>query len=202
LFGISCTPPVFKSVWSEEKAPKKFTATFETTHGNFEIEAMREWSPAGVDRLYQLIKRGFYTDIAIYRVVPGYVVQFGISNDQTKNNAWTSVEVPDEPTIEKNLLGTISFARGGPNTRGTQLFINIANNSPRLDTLSFREVSGFPVVAKVTSGMEHVLLFFDEYGNRPSIDQDSINKYGNRYLQQQYPELDYIQKAYLTPDWQ
>lgn len=133
FFG--CSPKHFKSKWTEEKAPEYFKARFETTKGNFDIEARREWSPDGVDRLYQLIKHGFYTDIALFRVVPDFVVQFGIHNDSSVTKAWRDHPIPDEPVIKKNEAGTISFARGGPKTRTTQIFINLKSNSPRLDEL-------------------------------------------------------------------
>jgi len=193
----SCSKNAFKEKWAQRQAPDYFKARFETTKGHFDIEARREWSPAGVDRLYQLIKSGFYEDIALFRVVPDYVVQFGIHNDSTLNRAWRKFEVPDEPVMKKNELGTIAFARAGKNTRTTQIFININNNSPRLDTLSYVGVSGFPVIGRVTEGMDVVLSFYDEYGNEPAGKQDSIHTYGNAYLKRNYPELDYLKKAYL-----
>ena len=199
---ISCQPELFSTKWTTQKAPATFKARFETTHGTFDIQAVREWSPAGVDRLYQLLKYGYYKDMAIFRVVPGYVVQFGISNDTILNRAWNSYKVPDEPVLKENTFGTISFARGGPDSRGTQLFINIGNNSPRLDTINYKDVIGFPVVAEVTTGMDNVTQFFGEYANYPISRQDSILKYGNEWLQRNYPELDYIENAFLISDYQ
>lgn len=200
FLAIGCSPKTFKTKWTEEEAPETFKARFETTKGNFDIYAEREWSPAGVDRLYQLIKRGFYTDIALYRVVPNFVVQFGISNDSLLNKQWESVIIPDEEVKKKNLKGTISFARAGKETRSTQLFINLKSNSPYLDEISGGGVTGFPVVAEVTEGMDVVMEFYDEYGNAPATKQGRIYAKGNEFLKEEYPELDYIVKAYLLKD--
>ena len=205
LLGVSCLVIIlsacnrnaFKEKWTSIEAPSYFKARFETTQGNFDIEARREWSPIGVDRLYQLIKSGFYEDIALFRVVPDYVVQFGIHNDSTLNRSWRKFKLEDEKVIAKNELGTIAFARGGKNTRTTQIYINIKNNSPRLDTLSNVGVIGFPVIAKITDGMDVVLSFYEEYGNAPARRQDSIHTYGNAFLQRKFPKLDYLKKAYL-----
>ena len=118
---VSCSPKLFKEKWTEEEAPAYFKARFETTQGNFDIEAKRAWSPEGVDRLYQLIKNEFYSDIAIFRVVPGFVAQFGIHNDSLINASWRSFKIEDEEVVESNDFMTISFARVGVKTRTTQL---------------------------------------------------------------------------------
>lgn len=188
---------VFKDKWLKKQAPETFNARFETTKGNFEIEADRSWSPKGVDRLYQLIQSEFYTDIALFRVVPDFVVQFGIHNDSILNKSWESYKIPDEPTLEPNVEGAISFARGGEESRTTQIFINLKSNSPRLDTIFYSGVRGFPVIAKVTKGMDVVNSFYKDYGNEPATKQDSIQIKGNDYLRKNYPELDYITKAYI-----
>ena len=188
---------VFKDKWLKKQAPETFKARFETTKGNFEIEADRSWSPKGVDRLYQLIQSEFYTDIALFRVVPDFVVQFGIHNDSILNKSWESYKIPDEPALEPNVEGAISFARGGEESRTTQIFINLKSNSPRLDTIFYSGVRGFPVIAKVTKGMDVVNSFYKDYGNEPATKQDSIQIKGNDYLRKNYPELDYITKAYI-----
>jgi cyclophilin family peptidyl-prolyl cis-trans isomerase len=197
LVILSCSPKIFKEYWTKKQAPEVFKARFETTKGNFDIEAQRQWSPKAVDRLYQLIKSEFYTDIALYRVVPNFVAQFGVHNDSIINNSWQKYKVIDEPTLEKNIEGTISFARSGKDSRSTQLFINLKSNSPRLDTINYNGVKGFPVIAKVTEGMNIVMSFNNEYGENPGKRQDSIQKYGNSYLRNNYPKLDYIKKAYI-----
>lgn len=192
----SCAPKLFKEKWTEEQAPEYFKARFETSQGNFDIEAKREWSPQGVDRLYQLIKRGYYTDMSIFRVVPNFVAQFGIHNDSVIYNGWSSVKVDDEPNIISNTKGTISFARGGVKTRTTQIFINLKDNE-RLDGLDYSGVKGFPVIGKVISGMENVEKFHDGYGDKLGMRQDSIQKYGNKFIRKNYPEIDFIYKAYI-----
>ncbi|MDF0705785.1 peptidylprolyl isomerase [Flagellimonas okinawensis] len=190
----------FKLKWTNEKAPEYFTAKFETTKGDFEIQSRREWSPAAVDRLYQLIEHGFYTDIAIFRVLPNYVAQFGIHNDSTITSSWNRVKIKDEPVLKPNTQGSVSFARGGPETRGTQLFINLKDNSPRLDTISFMDVTGFPVVAQVISGFDVVESFYDGYKAELDDKQGTIYDQGNTYLRKNYPKLDYIHKASITKE--
>jgi len=191
---ISCSPKIFNEKWTKKQAPDHFKARFETTQGNFDIEAKREWSPHAVDRLYQLIKNDFYSDIGIFRVIPEFVVQFGIHNDSMVNNSWKKYEILDEPVLQKNDSMAISFARDGINSRTTQIFINLKDNH-RLDTVNYNGVKGFPVIARITQGMETVHEFYDTSDNVP--DQDSINTYGNAYLKRNYPDLDYIKKVYI-----
>ena len=193
----ACGKKIIKDKWLKKEAPAVFKARFETTKGNFDIEAHREWSPKAVDRLYQLISTDFYTDIALYRVVPNFVVQFGIHDNADLNKAWSSYKVPDEAVKKSNAESTISFARGGKETRDTQLFINLKNNA-RLDSIFYSGVTGFPVIAKVTNGMDVVKSFYDVYGEKPGRKQDSIQKSGNSYLKSTFPKLDYIKKAYIV----
>jgi peptidyl-prolyl cis-trans isomerase A (cyclophilin A) len=195
IFFAGCSPKTFKSKWAKESAPPQFAARFETTDGIFEIEAHREWSPKGVDRLYQLIKHGYFTNIPVYRVVPNFVAQFG-GFDTVANKNWEQTKLPDEPVVKSNLKGTLSFARAGRQTRSNQLFINLADNI-RLDTsgTSTAGVIGFPVIASVTSGMEVVAKFFS-YNDEPRRNM----KRGTDPLimfKEKYPQMDYIQKAYL-----
>jgi cyclophilin family peptidyl-prolyl cis-trans isomerase len=193
----SCSPKIFKDKWTKIEAPETFKARFETTKGNFEIEAHRKWSPKAVDRLNQLITGEFYTNIALYRVVPNFVAQFGVHNDNNLNKSWNSHEVIDEPVVEKNVIGTIAFARGGKKTRTSEIFINLKNNSPYLDTIYYSGVKGFPVVAKVTKGMEVIKQFYSGYSEKPANRIDSIYKKGNTYLKNNFSKLDYIKKAYI-----
>jgi cyclophilin family peptidyl-prolyl cis-trans isomerase len=195
----ACSKKVFKEKWTQEQAPEYFKARFETTQGNFDIEAKREWSPEGVDRLYQLIKSEFYTDIAIFRVRPNFVAQFGIHNDSILNKSWRKYKLNDEPVVEKNYKGAISFARGGKKTRTTQIFVNLKDNL-RLDTYNSGGVKGFPVIAKVIAGMENVEKFYGGYGDDLGMRQDSIQQYGNKFIKNNYPKVDYIYKAYLLKD--
>lgn len=191
---FSCSKKLFNEKWTKEKAPSEFKAKFETTKGDFEIYAKREWSPQGADRLYSLIKNGFYTDIAIFRVVPNFVAQFGIHNDSIINNRWSKFGINDEPVLVKNDSMTIAFARGGKKTRTTQIFINLKSNN-RLDELDYDGVKGFPVIAKVTKGAENVLEFHNKYGDKLGFRQDSIQKFGNKFIRKNYPEIDFIIKA-------
>jgi cyclophilin family peptidyl-prolyl cis-trans isomerase len=193
---LSCSEKVFKEKWTKIEAPEYFKARFETTQGNFDIEARREWSPEGVDRLYQLIKTEFYTDIPVFRVVPNFVAQFGIHNDSILNSSWAKYKISDEPVIEKNFKGAISFARGGVQSRTTQIFINLKDNN-RLDEIDYSGVKGFPVVAKVIDGMENIEKFYGKYGDELGFKQDSIQKYGNDFIRRKYPEVDFIHKAYI-----
>ena len=196
---ISCSSKNFKDKWTKIEAPETFKARFETTKGDFEIEASRKWSPKAVDRLYQLINGEFYTNIAFHRVVPNFVAQFGIHNDNDLNTSWNSHEVIDEPVVEKNIIGTIAFARGGKKTRTSEIFINLKNNSPYLDTIYYGGVKGFPVVAKVSKGMEVIKQFYSGYSEKPANGVDSINikENMNMYFKNNFPKLDYIKKAYI-----
>jgi cyclophilin family peptidyl-prolyl cis-trans isomerase len=206
LFGLcavlllaSCASKKFKEKWLEKEAPATFKARFETTQGNFDIEAVREWSPAGVDRLYQLITNNYYEDVSIFRVVPKFVAQFGIHNDTLINNAWGERGVKDEPVLQKNDSMTIAFARGGVETRSNQIFINLKKNY-RLDKLAYSGVTGFPVIAKVINGQENVLKFYGGYGDKLGYKQDSVAKFGNAFLREKYPKVDYIKKAYILKE--
>lgn len=194
----SCATKKFKSKWLEKEAPATFKARFETTQGNFDVEATREWSPKGVDRFYQLLKYGYYNDVAIYRVVPKFVAQFGIHNDSLTNKSWQK-GIEDEPVLQKNDAMTLAFARGGVNTRSNQVFINLKDNY-RLDKLAYSGVTGFPVIAKVIAGKENVLKFYDGYGDNLGRKQEQINKGGNTFLREKYPKVDYIIKAYLLKE--
>lgn len=195
LLIAGCSPKVFKSKWARQEAPASFRARFETTDGVFEIEARREWSPAGVDRLYQLIKHGYFKNTPVYRVVPGFVAQFG-GFDTTLNKHWESVKIADEPVVKSNLKATMSFARAGKQTRSTQFYINLADNL-RLDTsgAATSGVNGFPVIAMVSSGME-VVSGFHSYRDEP---RQNLKRGSNAvsFFKEKYPDMDYIQKAYL-----
>jgi cyclophilin family peptidyl-prolyl cis-trans isomerase len=195
LILLGCSHSSFKAKWVREDAPDFFKAKFETTKGNFEIESFRKWSPMAVDRLYQLIKHNYFINTPIYRVVPGYVAQFG-NLDSLSNSYWQQNIIPDEAVIESNKQATMAFARAGKETRGTQLFINLADNHPRLDTLYYAGVAGFPVIARVTKGMEIISLLFS-YGNEPMKKLDSVANV-NEFLKNDYPEMDYIKKAYIV----
>lgn len=200
IFFHSCSTKT-TAEWAETQAPAYFKARFETTQGNFQIEAKREWSPLAVDRLYQLIQSGFYDSTALFRVVPGFVVQFGISNDSLLNKFWNQRTFIDEPVIKTNNRGTIAFARDGEQTRTTQIFINLHDrNSPKLDTIHYGGVTGFPGIAEVVEGMEVVDSFYGDYGDELGYKQDSIEQKGYGFLNRNYPKVDFITKAYVIEE--
>lgn len=178
------------------RSPDSFQAAFVTTKGPFVIEAVREWSPAGVDRLYQLLTTHFYDSNCLFRVQKGYVVQFGISDHPEINRFWEDHPIPDEPVLQSNLQGVISYARDGANTRTVQLFINY-NDNHKLDTIEYNGLRGFPPVARIISGFEAVEQLFGDYGFEPANHQDSVLIYGNAYLKKNFPGLDYILSAKL-----
>lgn len=196
IFGNSCHKKLNNSLLTKQ-APPIFLAKFETSQGDITIRATRAWSPLAVDRLYQLIKSQYYTDLPIYRVVPNYVAQFGVHTDSTLQQFWDAHALRDEPAIYPNRQGTLAFARSGPNTRSTILYFNLQNNSPRLDTLTWNGVTGFPVVAEITEGLEVIDRLNSQYGNDPASTIDSIQTQGIDFLNHRYPGLDYINKAYI-----
>jgi peptidyl-prolyl cis-trans isomerase A (cyclophilin A) len=180
------------------KAPDTFQAVFVTTKGEFTVEAYRKWSPQGVDRLYQLITSGFYTNNCIFRVQPEYVVQFGISGNSETNFFWDKRPVEDEPVTGHNLKGVISYARDGAKTRTAQLFINMKDNY-KLDTVNYNGLRGFPPVARIISGFEVVEAFNSGYGFEPANHQDSVMVQGNDYWEKKFPGLDYIREVRILP---
>jgi peptidyl-prolyl cis-trans isomerase A (cyclophilin A) len=173
-----------------EKAPESFDVKFETTRGDFTVQVHRKWAPIGADRFYNLVQHGFFTGAAFFRVVPGFVVQFGLSPDPAVNRAWRSANIKDDPVTQSNKRGTITFATAGPNTRTTQLFINFGDNSS-LDR------QGFAPFGLVTSGMDVVDKIYSGYGQQP--DQGAITTQGSAYLQQNFPKLDTIKSAAVVP---
>jgi peptidyl-prolyl cis-trans isomerase A (cyclophilin A) len=195
LLAIACQRPLFREKWLKEKAPEHFSALFETSRGNFEADFTRQWSPLAVDRLYAQIKHRFYDNTLFYRVSPNYVVQFG-ADDSLKIQKWNTVKLPDEPVLQPNERGAISFARGGKDSRDNDLFINLQNNSPRLDTLVSQGVKGYPVLGKVTRGMEVVDSLYKGYGDRVFADYGLLNSDRKAFLKK-YPRLDSIQKLRL-----
>ena len=176
-----------------EKAPDTFKAVFNTTKGSFTIEVTRSLAPNGADRFYNLAKSGYFKNTAFFRVVPGFMVQFGIHGDPNVSAKWRDANIPDDTVKGSNTRGTITFATAGPNTRTTQLFINFGNNAP-LDG------QGFAPFGKVTdNGMSVVDKINGEYGDGPPSgagpDQGRIQMEGNAYLKKEFPHLDYIKSV-------
>jgi len=170
------------------KAPEVFKVRFTTTKGDFVIEAHRDWSPLGADRFYNLVKNGFFNRAHFFRVVRGFVVQFGLSPIPAVNKAWKTAVIQDDPVTQTNTKGSVTFAMAGPNTRTTQLFINLGENA-RLDKM------GFSPFGKVIEGMDVVDSLFDRYGENP--DQERITTEGKAYLDANFPSLDSIKVARL-----
>ena len=205
LGAIGCRPPGLLpptgGEWASPVAPDSFEITFETSKGPFIVRAHRDWSPAGVDRLHDLIRRRGYDDLRVYRMMPGFVAQFGLGASPEASAAWQRLGIPDEPVVRENSRGRVSFARGGPRTRSLQIFINLGNNNPRLDTHTAGGVVGYTPIGEVTAGMEAVDLFTAEYGATPAQRQDSIRSLGNAWLDRIYPNLDRIYRARITREW-
>ncbi len=177
------------------KAPETFKAQFDTTKGKFTIEVTRSLAPNGADRFYNLVRSGYFTDVAFFRVVPGFMCQFGIHGDPNVSAKWREATIPDDPVKGSNTRGTITFATAGPNTRTTQLFINFGNNV-NLDGM------GFSPFGKVIAGMDVVDKINGEYGDGPpggnGPDQSRIQTEGNAYLKKDFPNLDYIKSATIV----
>jgi peptidyl-prolyl cis-trans isomerase A (cyclophilin A) len=174
-----------------EHAPDVYRVKFETSKGDFVVQVNKEWAPIGAERFFQLVQSGFYDKARFFRVVPTYMVQFGINSDPKVSMLWQNLVIPDDPGKQSNTRGKITFATRGPNTRTTQVFINYVDNA-RLD-------SKFSPFGEVVSGMEVVDTFYSGYGevaprgNGPR--SDLMQTQGNEYLEQNFPRLDYIKKA-------
>jgi len=196
-FALFVTPVVAQSPLSNpaalrEQAPATFKVRFDTTKGPFVVEVTRAWAPKGADRFYNLVKNGFYDNVRFFRVISGFMVQFGISGDPAIMANWRTAQIPDDPVTQSNTRGMITFAMAGPNTRTSQVFINFADNS-RLDQ------SGFAPFGRVVSGMNVVDALNAEYGEGAprgrGPDQSRLQSEGNAYLAKEYPRMDYIKKA-------
>lgn len=181
------------------QAPDSFLVAVETSEGTFTVKMRRHWSPAGVDRAYHLMDNDFYAGARIYRVVDGFVAQWGYSGDPVLDSVWRAHPLPDEPTMGSNVRGVMSYARAGPRTRSYQLFVNLVDNE-RLDRLMSSGVEGYPPIGEIVSGLEVVDGFYGAYQDHmPS--QDSIRILGNDYLRREYPQLDSIVSTRVTGSW-
>jgi peptidyl-prolyl cis-trans isomerase A (cyclophilin A) len=180
-----------------EKAPDLYRAKFETTKGFFVIEVTRAWAPAGADRFYNLVNNGYYDNCRFFRVISGFMVQFGINGDPNLNTVWRQARIQDDPVKQSNKKGYVTFAKSSaPNSRTTQVFINFGDNGTNLDGM------GFAPFGKVVDGMKVVDSLYSGYGegapggNGP--DQGRVQMEGNAYLEKSFPKLDYIKSAVIV----
>jgi homoserine O-acetyltransferase/O-succinyltransferase len=175
------------------QAPDGFRTRFETSKGDFIIEAHRRWAPFGADRFYNFVRHGFYDDQRFTRVVAGYIAQFGIHGDPHVTAAWKNQIIPDDPVLQSNRRGFVAYAMTGPNTRSTQVYINLADNS-RLDS------QGFAPFGRVVEGMATVDKIYSGYGENAGGGmrggkQGPVESGGNAYLNREFPNLDSITRA-------
>jgi peptidyl-prolyl cis-trans isomerase A (cyclophilin A) len=196
-FGILATPLFAQGNLGNpaaltEQAPATYKARFDTNKGVFVIDVRREWAPLGADRFYNLVKNGFYDDNRFFRVISGFMVQFGINGNPQLSAPWRSAQIRDDPVKQSNKRGYITFATAGPNSRTTQVFINFGDND-RLDSL------GFAPFGQVSTGMNVVDQLYSEYGEGAprgrGPDQGRIQGEGNAYLTKEFPNMDFVRKA-------
>jgi peptidyl-prolyl cis-trans isomerase A (cyclophilin A) len=172
------------------QAPAVFKVLLDTSKGPIHIEVHREWAPKGVDHFYQLVKSGFFDGARFFRVVPNFVVQFGLAASPATTAKWSKA-ITDDPVTQTNRVGSIVYATAGPNTRTTQLFINLRSNQ-MLDSQGFA-----PFGMVLDDGMTTVQQIYAGYGESP--DQGKITSQGNAYLEAKFPKLDFIKKATIEP---
>lgn len=180
-----------------ERAPENFTARFHTSEGVFDVEVTRAWAPLGADRFYNLARHGFYDDSRFFRVVAGFIAQFGIPGDPTVTAAWSGRTLLDDPVTASNVRGSMAYAMTGPNTRHTQIYINLVDNV-RLDSTGFapfgRVIEGMGVVDALYSGLGE-----DAGGGMRGGDQSRMLSQGNAHLDADFPQLSRILRIEIDP---
>jgi peptidyl-prolyl cis-trans isomerase A (cyclophilin A) len=190
--ALAQKPSLKNAASLNEKAPATYKARFDTSAGVFVVEVTRDLAPLGADRFYNLVKNGFYDGTRFFRVIPGFMVQFGIHGDPAVSTVWRNARINDDPVKGTNSPMTITFATGGPNTRTTQVFINFGNNAG-LDK------QGFAPFGRVIEGQDVVKKIYAEYGEGAprgkGPDQGRLQMEGNAYLAKDYPRMDYIKSA-------
>jgi peptidyl-prolyl cis-trans isomerase A (cyclophilin A) len=177
-------------------APERYTVVLETTQGDLHVDVRRSWAPLGADRFYNLVKLGFYEDVAFFRVIAGFMAQTGLHGDPAVNTLWRTQRIEDDPVAQSNLPGMVSFAMSGKNSRTTQIFINIGNNA-NLDAMGFApfgRARELDVLAKLHSGYGEGA----PGGAGPA--QGRIQREGNAYLKAEFPRLDYIKRALVVDE--
>ena len=198
--GLAATPLIAQGNLGNpaaltEQAPATYKARFDTSKGVFVIDVRREWAPVGADRFYNLVKNGFYDENRFFRVISGFMVQFGINGNPQVSTPWRNAQIKDDPVKQSNKRGFITFATSGPNSRTTQVFINFGDNS-RLDGM------GFASFGQVSSGMNVVDQLYSDYGEGApqgrGPNQGRIQGEGNAYLTRDFPNLDFVRKATIS----
>ena len=176
-------------------SPDSFRVKFETTKGDFTVQVTRAWAPRGADRFYRLVNEGYFKDVRFFRVLPGFMAQFGLSGDPALNAKMDTLRISDDPVKQSNKRGMVTFATAGPNTRSNQFFINYKDNA-------MLDGQGFAPFGKVVDGMKAIDALYGGYGegapNGAGPDQESIKEKGNAYLQSAFPKLDYIKSATIV----
>jgi peptidyl-prolyl cis-trans isomerase A (cyclophilin A) len=186
VVGVAVFGFALNAAAQAEKAPDTYKVKFDTSKGPFVIEVHRAWAPIGADHFYSLVKSGFYNDVRFFRVVPNFMVQFGMNGDPKVQSAHNTT-VKDDPVKESNKRGYVTFAKtGAPNSRSTQIFINFKDNT-------FLDGQGFAPIGQVVSGMDVVDKINAEYHEQPN--QNEIRSNGNAYLMKEFPKLDYVKTA-------
>jgi peptidyl-prolyl cis-trans isomerase A (cyclophilin A) len=181
-------PSLLQPATLKAKAPATFAVAFKTTKGTFVVTVHRAWAPRGADRFYNLVRNRFFDDVSFFRVVPGFVVQFGISSKPSIAQVWANANIKDDSVKHANTRWTLTFADAGPNTRSTQVFVNLGDNS-RLDKL------GFAPFGEVTSGMRVIGKLYSGYGEQPTSAQQQMVDQGKAFLERTFPRLDSVLTA-------
>ncbi len=180
-----------------ETAPDTYQARFDTSRGTIVIQVRRAWAPHGADRFYNLVKNGYYDGCRFFRVIYSFAAQVGIHGDPKTNAIWAQAPIPDDPVKQSNRKGYVSFAKAGPNSRTTQIFINLSDENVILDGM------GFAPFGTVIKGTTVITELYYEYGDGPpqgrGPDQGLLQIQGNAYLEKEFPRLDYIKSASIVP---
>jgi cyclophilin family peptidyl-prolyl cis-trans isomerase len=183
---------LLKPALLKDKAPDKYEVKFETTRGDFTVTVFRDWAPLAADRFYNLVKHHYYDDARVFRVLPNFVAQFGINAYPPVNAAWQKATIKDEPVVQKNLRGTLTFAKTPvPNSRTVEIFINLKDNSS-LDSQGFA-----PFAVVEDKGMNVIEMFYDQYGDSAGLDQEAMDLGGEKYIATKWPKLDTLKSVSL-----
>jgi len=189
-------PQLLDRTAADDNAPERFTVLFETMQGPLHLDVRRSWAPHGADRFYTLVKRGFFEDVAFFRVIQGFAAQMGLHGDPAVNEVWRNRTIPDDPVTQSNVRGMLSFGTHGKNSRTTQVFINLIDN-PKLDAM------GFAPIGRVRE-LDVVESLYAEYGESAPAGrgpiQGRIQREGNAYLRANFPKLDYVRRATLMDE--